>query len=129
MKESGLFCISISKGVYKSALICQKNNLSLFIFFFRIPLSSLINQHLNVLANKFPKVKFVKSLASLCIPNYPDHNLPTLFIYQSGDLKQQLIGPSFFNPALKQDGIHIHFVHLNVQNKFSSLYLIETNDY
>ena len=34
MKESGLFCISISKGVYKSALICQKNNLSLFIFFF-----------------------------------------------------------------------------------------------
>lgn len=68
-----------------------------------IPLSSLINQHINGLANKFPKVKFVKSLASLCIPNYPDHNLPTIFVYQNGELKKQFIGESFFNSALKQD--------------------------
>lgn len=71
---------------------------------FRIPLSSLINQHISALASKFPKVKFVKSLASLCIPNYPDHNLPTIFIYQNGELKKQFIGESFFNSALKQDG-------------------------
>lgn len=46
----------------------------------------------------------VKSLAVLCIPNYPDHNLPTIFVYFNGALKQQIIGPSSFPQALKADG-------------------------
>ncbi|KAM4709356.1 phosducin-like protein 3 [Discoglossus pictus] len=42
-----------------------------------IPLCTLINQHLAGLARKFKDVKFVKSISTTCIPNYPDKNPPT----------------------------------------------------
>lgn len=76
-----------------------------FIFFPRIPLCKLINQHLSALAQKFPDVKFLKSVSSVCIPNYPDKNLPTLFVYYEGDLKKQYVGPMVFGGMnFKQDG-------------------------
>lgn len=56
-------------------------------------LCSLIDQHFRKLAQKFPTVKFLRGEASLCIPNYPTSNLPSILIYKSGDLKEQLIGP------------------------------------
>ena len=56
----------------------------------------MINQHLYALAQKFPQTKFIKSVSSLCIPNYPDKNLPTIFIYCEGDMKKQYIGPAEF---------------------------------
>lgn len=62
-----------------------------------IPLCSLINQYLASLANKFPAVKFVKSISTTCVPNYPDKNLPTIFVYYENELKHQLIGPLAFN--------------------------------
>ena len=62
-----------------------------------IPLCSLINQYMQVLAAKFPTVKFVKSISTTCIPNYPDKNLPTIFVYCENELKQQIIGPLAFN--------------------------------
>jgi len=58
-----------------------------------IPQCKLINQHMFELAAKFPATKFVKGRASVCIPNYPDKNLPTIFIYKNGDLKKQWVGP------------------------------------
>uniref|UniRef100_A0A3B3ZN61 Phosducin-like protein 3 n=2 Tax=Periophthalmus magnuspinnatus TaxID=409849 RepID=A0A3B3ZN61_9GOBI len=61
-----------------------------------IPLCTLINQHLSVLARKFPQTKFLKSISTTCIPNYPDHNLPTIFVYYEGDMKAQFIGPLVF---------------------------------
>ncbi|XP_028721585.1 phosducin-like protein 3 [Peromyscus maniculatus bairdii] len=61
-----------------------------------IPLCSLINQHLSGLARKFPDVKFVKAISTTCIPNYPDRNLPTVFVYLEGDIKAQFIGPLVF---------------------------------
>ncbi|KAJ7319708.1 hypothetical protein JRQ81_019219 [Phrynocephalus forsythii] len=61
-----------------------------------IPLCALINQHLSGLAKKFPDVKFVKAISTTCIPNYPDRNLPTIFIYLEGDIKAQYIGPLVF---------------------------------
>lgn len=64
--------------------------------FFRIPLCALINQHLNQLAAKFRTTKFLKSVSTTCIPNYPDRNLPTIFVYSEGDMKAQFIGPSSF---------------------------------
>lgn len=98
----------------------------IIIYFHRLPLCAIINDHIRSLATKFPKTKFVrfvfnpnlfnfdfviklfpfqvKSLAVLCIPNYPDHNLPTIFVYFNGALKQQIIGPSSFPQALKPDG-------------------------
>ncbi|XP_013395433.1 phosducin-like protein 3 [Lingula anatina] len=61
-----------------------------------IPLCKLLNQHLSLLARKNPQVKFLKSISSLCIPNYPDKNLPTIFLYFEGDLKKQWVGPLNF---------------------------------
>lgn len=45
---------------------------------------------------KFPATKFLKSISTTCIPNYPDKNLPTVFVYFEGDLKKQLVGPFEF---------------------------------
>ncbi|XP_007108161.1 phosducin-like protein 3 [Physeter macrocephalus] len=61
-----------------------------------IPLCALINQHFSGLARKFPDVKFIKAIATTCIPNYPDRNLPTIFVYLEGDIKTQFIGPLVF---------------------------------
>ncbi|XP_022106908.1 phosducin-like protein 3 isoform X2 [Acanthaster planci] len=61
-----------------------------------IPLCSLINQYLVQLAAKFPAAKFLKSISTTCIPNYPDKNLPTMFVYFEGDLKSQIVGPLEF---------------------------------
>ncbi|CAL8266716.1 unnamed protein product [Lota lota] len=61
-----------------------------------IPLCTLINQHLAELARKFPQTKFLKSISTTCIPNYPDRNLPTLFVYYEGEMKAQFIGPLVF---------------------------------
>ncbi|KAM4044371.1 phosducin-like protein 3 [Anomaloglossus baeobatrachus] len=61
-----------------------------------IPLCTLINQHLSALARKFKDVKFVKSISTTCIPNYPDKNLPTIFVYLEGDIRASFIGPLLF---------------------------------
>lgn len=49
-----------------------------------IPLCALINQYLLAMAAKFPTVKFLRSISTTCIPNYPDQNLPTVFVYFEG---------------------------------------------
>ncbi|XP_012225456.1 viral IAP-associated factor homolog [Linepithema humile] len=61
-----------------------------------IPLCTLINQHLANLARKFPVTKFLKSISTTCIPNWPDSNLPTIFIYHNGNMAKQIIGPLEF---------------------------------
>ncbi|XP_063244109.1 viral IAP-associated factor homolog isoform X2 [Bacillus rossius redtenbacheri] len=58
-----------------------------------IPQCTLINQHLSTLAGKFPATKFLRSVSTTCIPNYPDKNLPTIFVYLEGEMRQQFIGP------------------------------------
>lgn len=61
-----------------------------------IPLCTLINQHMSALARKFPQTKFLKSISTTCIANYPDKNLPTIFVYSQGNMKAQFIGPLVF---------------------------------
>ncbi|CAG5114742.1 unnamed protein product, partial [Candidula unifasciata] len=69
-----------------------------------IPLCKLVNNYLQNLARKFPQTKFLRSVSSVCIPNYPDKNLPTIFVYFEGDLKKQWIGPfALGGMNLKQD--------------------------
>ncbi|XP_065162052.1 viral IAP-associated factor homolog [Atheta coriaria] len=58
-----------------------------------IPLCALINQFMQELAGRFKTVKFLKAIAQTCIPNYPDKNLPSIFIYYEGELKKQIVGP------------------------------------
>lgn len=57
-----------------------------------IPLCSLLNQYMVSLARRFPTTKFLKSISTTCIPNWPDSNLPTIFIYNNGNMQRQIIG-------------------------------------
>lgn len=41
-------------------------------------------------------MKFIKAISTTCIPNYPDKNLPTIFVYLDGDIRAQFIGPLVF---------------------------------
>ena len=66
---------------------------------------ALINQYLTQLARKFPATKFLKSISTVCIPNYPDRNLPTMFIYFEGDMKGQIVSAvQFGGMNLSVDG-------------------------
>lgn len=57
------------------------------------------------LAAKFGETKFLKSIANQCIPNFPDENLPAVFVYRNGKLVQQLIGPIVFGlEAITREG-------------------------
>lgn len=58
-----------------------------------ITLCALINQFLTNLAARNPEVKFLRSIASTCIPNFPEKNLPSIFIYYEGQMQKQIIGP------------------------------------
>ena len=65
----------------------------------------MINHYLANLAQKYPETKFLKSISSVCIPNYPDKNLPTIFVYHENDMKKQFVGPfQVGGMNLKQDG-------------------------
>ncbi|XP_045181408.2 phosducin-like protein 3 [Mercenaria mercenaria] len=69
-----------------------------------MPLCKLVNQHISNLAQKFPATKFLRSVSSVCIPNYPDKNLPTIFVYCDNEMKKQFVGPlAFGGMNLKQD--------------------------
>jgi len=71
-----------------------------------IPICKLVNNYMTALARKFPCTKFLRSISSVCIPNYPDHNLPTIFVYFEGDLKKQWVGPISLNGMnLKQNDL------------------------
>merc|ERR1712110_592010 len=61
-----------------------------------VPLCALINEYMNRLAPKFPCTKFLRAISTTCIPNYPDNNLPTIFVYYEGQMKGQMVGPIEF---------------------------------
>jgi len=61
---------------------------------YSMPACKLVEHFFYELAAKFPATKFLKSVSSVCIPNYPDKNLPTVFVYRDGELKKQFIGPA-----------------------------------
>ena len=61
-----------------------------------VPLCALINEYMNRLAPKFPCTKFLRAISTTCIPNYPDKNLPTIFVYYEGGMKAQMVGPMEF---------------------------------
>lgn len=61
-----------------------------------IPLCALINQQINHLSRKYPQIKFLKSISSVCIPNFPDQNLPAMFIYHNGKIHKQMVSELSF---------------------------------
>jgi len=69
-----------------------------------VPFCSLLNQYFTELAVKFPTVKFLRSIAQTCIPNFPEKNLPAIFIYHNGQLKKQFLGAlELRGPNLSKD--------------------------
>lgn len=70
------------------------------------PSCGLINKHFDELANKFPTVKFLRSIATTCIPNFPEKNLPAIFVYFEGQIKKQLIDiTKMYGPNLTRDEV------------------------
>ncbi|KAH8380465.1 hypothetical protein KR009_010837, partial [Drosophila setifemur] len=58
-----------------------------------VPLCALIHHHMQQLAVRFPQTKFLRSVATTCIPNFPEKNLPTIFVYHESQMRKQFIGP------------------------------------
>ncbi|BEJ15874.1 hypothetical protein CspHIS471_0504790 [Cutaneotrichosporon sp. HIS471] len=62
-----------------------------FLFQDSIPLSQHLRPLLNQIAIAHPETKFLAIPAQLCIPNYPDKNVPTLLIYRNGEMMGQVV--------------------------------------
>jgi hypothetical protein len=52
---------------------------------------NLVEDALLQLAPKFKYIKFIKIRSTQAVENWPDRNLPTLFLYHEGELKLQVI--------------------------------------
>ncbi|PKA46815.1 hypothetical protein AXF42_Ash015709 [Apostasia shenzhenica] len=61
-----------------------------------IPECELLAQCLEELASRYPATKFVKIISTDCIPKYPDCNLPTILVYNSGAVKGTYVGLHHF---------------------------------
>ncbi|KAF1514382.1 Phosducin-like protein 2, partial [Eudyptula albosignata] len=57
-----------------------------------IAMCLLVNEHLSLLARKFPEVKFLKAIVNSCIQNYCDRCLPTILVYKTREIKGRFIG-------------------------------------
>jgi uncharacterized protein len=51
----------------------------------------IVDESLRNLASRFRYVKFLKIKSTQAIENWPERNLPTLFVYEDGALKTQLL--------------------------------------
>lgn len=69
------------------------------------PECGVLLQCLEELAGKYPATKFVKIISTDCIPNYPDRNLPTLLVYNSGAVKANYAGLHNFGRRCTPEGV------------------------
>jgi thiol-disulfide isomerase/thioredoxin len=90
--------VQISKPDYQKEVTDASKDVWVIVHLFQshVPDSKLLGAILDRLAAKYRAVKFLKIVADMCIPNYPDRNVPTLLIYGEGDLKKQIVGLSQF---------------------------------
>lgn len=56
-----------------------------------VPLSQHLRPLLVRLSAAHPSTKFLSIPASLCIPNYPDKNVPTLLVYRNGEITGNVV--------------------------------------
>nr|XP_004665446.1 phosducin-like protein 2 [Jaculus jaculus] len=84
----------ISGNQYVNEVTNAEKDLWVIIHLYRtsIPMCLLVNQHLSLLARKFPETKFVKAIVNSCIQHYHDNCLPTIFVYKNGQIEGQFIG-------------------------------------
>ncbi|BFG27076.1 hypothetical protein CerSpe_133500 [Prunus speciosa] len=65
----------------------------------------VLMQCLEDLAAKYPATKFVKIISTDCIPNYPDRNVPTVLVYNSGAVKANHVGLRSFGRRCTPEGV------------------------
>jgi hypothetical protein len=56
-----------------------------------VPQCLLVEDSFLTLAAKFRHVKFMKIRSTQAVENWPDRNLPTIFVYIDGELKHQVL--------------------------------------
>lgn len=56
----------------------------------------IVDEALTNLASRFRYVKFLKIKSTQAIENWPERNLPTIFVYEKGALKTQILTLSKF---------------------------------
>ncbi|OMO73665.1 Thioredoxin-like protein [Corchorus capsularis] len=69
------------------------------------PECELLLQCLEELAVKYPATKFVKIISTDCIPNFPDHSLPFLLVYNNGAKKAEYVGMRSFGKRCTPEGV------------------------
>uniref|UniRef100_A0A8C4XV12 Phosducin like 2 n=1 Tax=Falco tinnunculus TaxID=100819 RepID=A0A8C4XV12_FALTI len=62
------------------------------LYWSSIPMCLLVNEHLSLLARKFPEVKFLKAIVNSCVQNYHNRYLPTILVYKTGEIKGSFTG-------------------------------------
>ncbi|KAK2460656.1 hypothetical protein APHAL10511_007126 [Amanita phalloides] len=62
-----------------------------FLYKDGIPRSDRAMQHVKILAERYPRTKFVSIVGDKCIPNLPDSRIPMLIIYKKGEIRDQII--------------------------------------
>ncbi|XP_059953074.1 phosducin-like protein 2 [Mesoplodon densirostris] len=84
----------ISGNQYVNEVTNAEKDVWVIIHLYRssIPMCSLVNQHLSLLARKFPETKFVKAIVNSCIQHCHDNCLPTIFVYKNGQIEGKFIG-------------------------------------
>ncbi|CAD6586281.1 MAG: hypothetical protein TREMPRED_004380 [Tremellales sp. Tagirdzhanova-0007] len=68
-----------------------------FLFKDSVPLSQHFHPLLTRLAAAHLSTKFLSIPAGLCIPNYPDKNVPTLLIYRNGEISGNVVAGAGLN--------------------------------
>jgi hypothetical protein len=85
----------------------------------------LVDEALIKLSAKFKYIKFLKIKSTQAIENWPDRNLPTLFVYEEGALKTQMLTlNSVGGLSMKPDGnfvLAVHFIFSVFIKLFSDL--------
>ena len=52
---------------------------------------NILNEILDAIAKKHPNTKFVRSVATKCVENFRDNDLPALLFYKDGELLHNII--------------------------------------
>ncbi|GLB35494.1 putative phosducin [Lyophyllum shimeji] len=62
-----------------------------FLYKDGIPRSDRAFQHIRMLAERYPRTKFVSIVGDKCIPSLPDSRIPMIIVYKKGDIRNQLV--------------------------------------
>lgn len=61
-----------------------------------VDISVKINHEFEHLATEFPKVKFLRTVATKCVPNFQNASLPYILYYRNGKLQQTISAKELF---------------------------------